>query len=174
MLKNMSEEKKWSAIYTKPRWEKKVSALLEQKSLEAWCPVQKIRRQWSDRKKIVLEPLFKSYVFVHVSEKEKADVLRTGGVVNFVYYLGKHATIRQREIDTIKAYLLEEGAQISVESWESLTENIKVQVTQGVFMNSTGTVVRSNQKKVYVRLESLGQVMMVEFPVAHVERLAER
>ncbi|MEX6686234.1 UpxY family transcription antiterminator [Danxiaibacter flavus] len=170
----MSEEKKWYAIYTKPRWEKKVSALLAQKSLEAWCPVQKIRRQWSDRKKTVLEPLFKSYVFVHVSEKEKTDVLRTGGVVNFVYYLGKHAVIRQREIDTIKAYLLEEGAQISVESWESLAENIKVQVTQGVFMNSTGTVVRSSHKKVYVRLESLGQVMMVEFPVAHVERLAER
>jgi transcription antitermination factor NusG len=78
--------KKWYAIYTKPRWEKKVNTILSQKGIESWCPIQRIERQWSDRKKIVEEPLFKSYVFVRISEAEKNEVIITGGVLNFVHY----------------------------------------------------------------------------------------
>ncbi len=56
--------KHWYAIYTKPRWEKKVHHLLSEKGLEAYCPLNKVTRKWSDRMKTVEEPLFKSYVFV--------------------------------------------------------------------------------------------------------------
>ncbi|MEI9958604.1 MAG: transcription termination/antitermination NusG family protein [Ferruginibacter sp.] len=61
----------WHAVYTKPRWEKKVAALLEARGIEYYCPLNKVVKQWSDRKKVVLEPLFKSYVFVHVEEAKK-------------------------------------------------------------------------------------------------------
>ena len=60
----MTEEKYWYALYTKPRWEKKIDAALLKKGIEAWCPLQKIEKQWSDRKKIIEEPLFKSYIFI--------------------------------------------------------------------------------------------------------------
>ncbi len=56
----METEKKWYAIYSKPRWEKKVDALLQKRNIQSWCPLQKIEKQWSDRKKIVEEPLFRS------------------------------------------------------------------------------------------------------------------
>ncbi|MGN6401535.1 MAG: transcription termination/antitermination NusG family protein, partial [Flavisolibacter sp.] len=29
---------KWYAIYTRPRWEKKVNSLLVQKKIESYCP----------------------------------------------------------------------------------------------------------------------------------------
>jgi transcription antitermination factor NusG len=60
--------KKWFAIYTRPRWEKKVHKLLEEKGIECYCPLNKVHRKWSDRIKIVEEPLFKSYVFVKLTE----------------------------------------------------------------------------------------------------------
>lgn len=164
----MANEKNWYAIYTKPRWEKKVNAVLERKGVEVWCPLQKVQKQWSDRKKIVEEPLFKSYVFVHVNQNERTNVLMTDGVLNFVYYVGKPAIIRDEEIGIIKKYLAEENATISIQSLNSLDQNTRIKVNHGVFMDSTGTVVKGGKKKVYVKLESLDQVMIVEFPLEHV------
>jgi len=161
------EDKNWFAIYTKPRWEKKVDATLIRKGIECWCPLQKIQRQWSDRKKIIEDPLFKSYVFVRIAEPEKLTVLMTDGVLNFVHYLGKPAIIKDTEIDLIKKYLSEEEAKLSVFSLEGFREDTKVKISHGVFMDNEGTVIRGGKKKVYVKLESLGQVMVVEFPVEY-------
>jgi transcription antitermination factor NusG len=158
-------EKKWYAIYTKPRWEKKVDTVLKRKNIDSWCPLQKIQKQWSDRKKIIEEPLFKSYVFVNIEETERTNVLMTDGALNFVYYVGKPAIIRNEEIEIIKKFLSEKDASISIQSLESFMQDTLVRVNHGVFMDNIGTVVRGGNKKVFVKLESLGQVMTVEFPV---------
>jgi transcription antitermination factor NusG len=78
--------------------------------------------------------------------------------------VGKPAIIRDEEIEIIKNYLGEKGAVLSVISEEGYREETKVLVNHGVFMGNEGTVIRGGKKKVYVRLESLGQVMVVEFP----------
>jgi transcription antitermination factor NusG len=167
----METGKKWYAIYTKPRWEKKVNMVLDRKGVVVWCPLQKVRKQWSDRKKIVEEPLFKSYIFVHIHNEERTKVLMTDGVLNFVYHVGKPAIIRDEEIEVIKRYLSEEQAEISIQSLSSLDENTRIKVNHGIFMDTTGTVVKGGKKKVYVKLESLDQLMIVEFPLEHLTPL---
>jgi transcription antitermination factor NusG len=82
-----------------------VNGLLTNKGIESYCPLNKVRRQWSDRIKVVEEPLFKSYVFVRVSEESRTDVRMTDGVINFVYWDGKPALIKDREIQAIKLFL---------------------------------------------------------------------
>ena len=159
----MQPEKKWYAVYTKPRWEKKIDTALIKKGVESWCPLQKVEKQWSDRKKIIEDPLFKSYVFVRIDGTERTKVLMTDGLLNFVYYLGKPAVIKNEEVEIIKRYLAEKDATISVISKEGFTEDTKIKVNHGVFMGNEGTVLRGGRKKVYVKLESLGQVMVVEF-----------
>ncbi|HKG67232.1 MAG TPA: UpxY family transcription antiterminator, partial [Segetibacter sp.] len=62
---------------------------MERKGVECWCPLKKTQKQWSDRKKVIEEPLFTSYVFVRINETEKSVVLMTDGILNFVYYIGK-------------------------------------------------------------------------------------
>ena len=161
-------EKLWHVIYTKSKWEKKVDGLLLQKGFESWCPVQKKERQWSDRKKIIEEPLFRSYVFVRIDETESAKVKMTDGVLNFVFYLGKPAIIREEEIDMIQKYLGEKEATLQLISDEGFREDTKIRINYGVFMDREGVVTYSDKKKVYVRLQSLGQVMVVEFPHSHV------
>ena len=79
-------EKQWHVIYTKSKWEKKVDEMLLQKGFTSWCPVEKKERYWSDRKKIIYVPLFRSYVFVKMSKEDYAQVLSTMGVVNFLYF----------------------------------------------------------------------------------------
>ena len=80
----LDKVKRWHVIYTKSKWEKKVEGLLLNANIESWCPVQKKERQWSDRKKIIEEPLFRSYVFVKIDKEEHSKVLGTIGVVNFL------------------------------------------------------------------------------------------
>ena len=161
--------KNWFAIYTNPRWEKKVNTKLLNKGIESWCPVQKLQRQWSDRKKIIEDPLFKSYVFVHISDVEKTKVLNTEGVIQFVYYLKKPAVIRDEEIQLIKTYLLEKDVQITIQNLKQFEEKDLVVISKGVFMDNEGVVVRGGKRKVYVRLESLDQLMTVEFPADHLQ-----
>lgn len=97
--------KDWRAVYTKPRSEKKVAERLEQQGIEVYCPVQTTLKQWSDRKKKVSVPIFPSYVFLRLSEKESDLVLQDPGVLNFVYWLGQPALIRDEEIEGIRAFL---------------------------------------------------------------------
>jgi transcription antitermination factor NusG len=101
------EAKYWYAVYTKPRWEKKVSTLFAEKGFESYCPLNKVHKQWSDRIKLVEEPLFKSYVFVRIPAKAQAGIRLVNGVLNFVYWLGKPAVIKAVEIDRIKRFLNE-------------------------------------------------------------------
>lgn len=167
----MEPEKKWYALYTKPRWEKKIDTVLVRKGIESWCPLQKVERQWSDRKKIIEDPLFKSYVFVRIDPTERTKVLMTDGVLNFVHHLGKPAVIKDAEVDIIKKYLAEKDASLAILTEEGYQTEMKIMVNHGVFMGNEGTVIRGGKKKVYVKLESLGHVMVVEFPAEYLSPL---
>jgi transcription antitermination factor NusG len=161
------QSKKWYAVYTKPRWEKKVDGIFLQKGLESFCPLHKVERKWSDRKKIIEDPVFKSYVFVKIKEDERLSVLETNGVLNFVNFLGKPAIVKEEEIQLIKQYLSESPLNIQVQSLNNFSVDDKVIIQKGIFMDNTGTIVKASTKKIYVRLESLGQLMVVEFPASH-------
>ncbi len=150
----MEEQRKWYALYVKPRWEKKVNARAEAIGIECYCPLNKVTKKWSDRIKLVEEPLFKSYVFVHITEKEKSDVRYVAGVVNFVYWLGKPAVINDQDIERIKRFL-SDYTDVHAESLD-LAADTKVVITSGALMDQEATVIRDGKKRVEVKIESLG------------------
>src|SRR5436190_16268144 len=96
--------KNWYSLYTRQGCEKKVANLLSRKNIENYCPM---KRQWNGRRKPVLEPLFNSYVFVQTSETDLQNIRMLDSVVNFVYWLGKPAIIRQEEIEMIRRFMNE-------------------------------------------------------------------
>jgi len=149
---------KWLAIYTKPRWEKKVHQLLSAKGVESYCPLNKVKRKWSDRIKTVEEPLFKSYVFVKVTDDDRTKVRLTNGVVNFVYWNGKPAIIREKEIQIIKRFL-DEHENVAVRPME-FAKNQQVVITSGTFMDKQAKVLDVRKKEVKVAIESLGQELV--------------
>ncbi|HEY4874769.1 MAG TPA: UpxY family transcription antiterminator [Puia sp.] len=160
-------QKKWYAVYSRPRWEKKVAEILTKKKIETYCPVNKVYRQWSDRKKIVLEPLFTSYVFVNIDEAGQLPVRMTDGVINFVYWLNKPAVIQNEEINIIKKFLNEyENVQVQK---VPLSVNDTVRITSGPFMEQHGQIIALKNKTVKVALPSLGYVMSAEVERVNVE-----
>ena len=155
--------RKWLAIYSRPRWEKKVNQLLLEKGFESYCPLNKVRRKWSDRVKIVEEPLFKSYVFVKVSEEDRTAVRMTSGVINFVYWEGKPAVIKEKEINAIKRFL-NEYENVEVQPM-NLQVHQRVKITTGPLMDEEGEVLSLRRKVVKVAIDSLGYVL-----VAYIDR----
>ena len=83
-----------------------------------------------------------------------------------MHFLGKPAIIRSEEIELIKSYLFDAAVNVSTASLQDFKENDTVVIRQGLFMDNTGTVMRTGKKRVYVKLESLGQIMIVEFAVS--------
>jgi transcription antitermination factor NusG len=161
----MSEVKKnWYAVYTKPRWEKKVYSSLDERGIQAYCPLNKVRKKWSDRMKWVEEPLFKSYVFVRLTADEMTNVRMVSGIVNFVYWLGLPAVVKDKEIEAIRKFL-DEYDDVHVEPIE-LKKDTKITIRKGAFMDKEAKVVQVlSNNKVQVVIESLGYAL-----VAVVER----
>ena len=159
----------WYAVHTRPRWEKKVASLLQDKGIEQYCPLNKVMRQWSDRKKTILEPLFKGYVFVKIGDENKWEVKKINGVLNFVYWLGKPAPIREEEILTIKKFL-NEFTDVQVTEL-SLKVNSTVMVKTGVLMNYQGILVELIGNKARVRIESMGLQLSAQFDKRNLQLL---
>jgi transcription antitermination factor NusG len=155
--------RKWLAVYTRPRWEKKVTQLLTQKGIETYCPLNKVRRKWSDRVKIVEEPLFKSYVFVKVTDEDRNGVRTTNGAINFVYWNGKPAVIKEKEIIAIKQFL-DEYENVEAKPID-IKKNQRVRITGGTLMDHEGKILEVKRKTVKVSIDSLGYVL-----VAYIEK----
>lgn len=153
-MSSLNENNIWYVVYTKPRWEKKIASVLDARGIENYCPLNRIQKQWSDRKKIIYEPLFKGYIFVKIDESRKWDIKQIEGIINYVYWLGKPAKVKEEEIITIRKFLSEFD---NVEVIENIIgKSTKVQISQGVLMNYKGVVVEVLGNKARVQIDSMG------------------
>lgn len=158
----------WYALYTRSRHEKIVKEELQKKQLETFLPLRKITRQWSDRKKIIEEPLFKSYLFVRIPLSEKLKVLNTVGVVQFVCNRGAEpVSVPEKELLTIKSFI---ESSIQIDPFPYLKEGEKVYIRSGPFRGAEGFIVRKARHcRLIISLDVLMQSISVEIDEACVE-----
>ncbi len=145
--------------------------MLEEKGIENYCPLNKVRRKWKDRKKIVLEPLFKGYLFVKIDEEKKWDIKMIDGILNYVYWLGKPARVKEAEINTIKKFL-NEFENVDVVELD-LKANTNVIVTKGILMNYKGIVLEVVGNKVKVQIDSMGIRLSAVIEKGSLEQIRE-
>jgi transcription antitermination factor NusG len=162
-------ETNWYAVYTRSRWEKKVSEQLNRLNIENYCPLNRVSRQWSDRKKVVEEPLFTSYVFVKISLRQMSQIRAVFGLVNFVYWLGKPAIIQDSEICLIKDFV-SNHFNIKLEKMSVRVHDV-VKVLDGPFVEMEGTIISIKKKSVKVLLPSLRFFMTAEIEIENVARI---
>ena len=143
----------WFVIYTKSRNEKKVAELLQKNGVEVFCPLVKLKKNWSDRKKIVETPLFNSYVFVKLSEKDRNVVFNVPGVIRYVFWLKKPALARDSEIEKLKSVLHETMDSFTIENYQ-IGETIKI--SEGDFKGLDGVIEKQSNNKLHVILENVG------------------
>ena len=144
----------WYVLYTKPRNEKKVAERLSAAGYTVYCPLQKVRRQWSDRMKVVEEPLFKGYLFINIEDKRRDEVFNYPGAVRYLFWLRRPALVRSCEIHTIKKWLGEydhEDIDIS-----DILPGDYVRITSGPFSGEQAILLDKTNKKAVVQLKELG------------------
>ena len=156
---------KWFVLYTQPRAEKKVNERLQSLVEECYLPLHKAPHIWSDRVKIVDKPLFSSYIFVRCRETELNPLLQVSGVVRIVFYCGKPAVIRPKEIAEIKSFL-EKAAN------HELCVGDEVEILSGTFKRVSGKIRQINKKYLSLTLEQIGITVSVDLAnVAHINRI---
>ena len=95
-------QRNWYALYTRPRFEKKVDSILKQQDVHSFLPQRVVVRYWSNhRKKKISEPLFPSYVFVHVNSAELYIASQAYGVARLVRFGVQPACIPKEQIEAI-------------------------------------------------------------------------
>lgn len=143
----------WFVIYTKSRNEKKVAELLQKNGVESFCPLIKLKKNWSDRKKIVETPLFNSYMFVNVSEKDRNVVFNVPGVIRYLFWLKKPAIVKDSEIESLKTILHETMDSFTLENYQ-IGDTVKI--SEGVFKGLDGVIEKQSNNKLHVILENVG------------------
>lgn len=154
-------QKNWYVIYTKPNCEKKVATYLAKRKIENFCPYNRKKLQHLRNSKLVIEPLFSSYVFVNIFCEEINLVEQIENVVGLVYWKFRPAIVKDEDIEVIKDFTSHytniklEKNSVSINSYSR---------NSGESENYTidGKVLRIINKSIKVNLPSLGFAMIAE------------
>ncbi len=149
----------WYVVYTKPKWEKKVAERLNEIDVVAYCPLITKMSQWSDRKKKISVPLFNSYIFVQIEDRDRNRVFEVHGAVRYLFWLGKPAIVKDSEIETIQNWLsAPEDFEITLSDWK---KGDKIVLESGPFISQSAIIQEVKQNHYTLILESLGCVLRV-------------
>jgi transcriptional antiterminator RfaH len=163
---NARMQSNWYVVYTMPHHEKKIYAQFQKEGIDAYLPLQTTLKQWRDRKKRVTEPLFRSYLFVHITMSEYFKVLNQPGVIRYICFEGKAVIVRETKIEALRNLL---DNKIEVEEGPAqLKKGDKVIIRDGILKGLDGELVHvNNQKRVIIRIEEINKSLFVNVPVSY-------
>ncbi len=130
---------------------------------QVFLPMQKVMRQWSDRKQLVDTLLFNSYIFVNCFEHEINSILQTPGVSWTIRYNGKPAVLRKGEYEMIERFITS-GLFLETEGlMPEFEKGDKATVLDGPLAGISGIMSGgANNQKLTVLLEGINQVIRVK------------
>ncbi len=164
----------WYAIYTKANNEKKIFSKLQEENIECYLPLKKTLRKWSDRKKWIEEPLFKSYIFIKVSHIEFFNILSIPGVIYYVSFAGKPQAIPDHQIENIRKMVAQEEKEVLV-NYNNIRKGTDCEVLVGPMKGLKGEIVRvCGQYRLLIRLVSMGISLHVNISKDEVKPIRNR
>ncbi len=153
----------WYALRTKSRHEKLVRDQLDKQGIEPLLPTVKRLSQWKDRKKEIEVPLFSGYCFVRFSQREKAPVRQTTGVVEIIGSGSRPEPIPEQEIDALRRLMT---SVLPYDPHPYLHEGMKVEVVRGPLQGVLGILMRKEKRhRLVIGVRLIQQAAAVEIDV---------
>jgi transcriptional antiterminator RfaH len=161
----------WKVLYVSSRSEKKVDQRLRELGVESYVPLKREKRKWSDRMKWVSTPMISGYVFVKVDEKNRDQVFRASGVLNYVRYNGGDAMVRDAEIHAMQS-IEEKGYHVEIFGTEKTEIGDAVEIKYGPFKGLHGKVLHAGKEEEHtVQIEGIGYALRVTLPSEVLEKI---
>jgi transcription termination/antitermination protein NusG len=159
---------KWRILYVRPRFEKKIHQQLLDLDIESFLPLREEVRQWSDRKKKVIVPLFNGYIFVRVDERQRIKALDIYGVLKYIHFSGVIVEVRPEIIESIRIAV--SGPRKLDVLPERLPEGTPVKVIHGPLTGLRGELSQyRGSSKVAIFVDGIRQSVVVEVDLAEIE-----
>jgi transcription antitermination factor NusG len=156
-------------VYTRSNAEKKLQERLYEHGFETCLPLRRVSRQWSDRTKIIHEPLFKSYLFVRSDLNGLNVVKQQPGFGHFLRFGGYPVIVPSQQLKRIKAVLSTCSEATAIAS--KFVKGDNVTIIEGPLKNTSGRLAEFNgQKKVAIAVNELEQSMLVSLPLAWIRK----
>ncbi|MDR1865922.1 MAG: UpxY family transcription antiterminator [Bacteroidales bacterium] len=163
----------WWVLYTKPRAEKKAFEALNKQGYHVYLPCVTVVKQWSDRKKKVREPLFRSYLFIYCKENHIFLAAQDNTIVGIVRFEGRPAVVRDREIETIRR--IEAGHEDIAVVDSTLVTGQEVLIKSGTLKGVFGILTEfRGTRRVAIQIESLGCNLLVEVSAGNITKLPSK
>ena len=166
----VAHSKRWYVALVRMHHEKKVSERLSKMGIDSFVPVQQQIHQWSDRRKLVDTVLLPMMVFVHVTPKERMEVLTFSTVSRYMVMRGESipAVIPDEQMARFR-FMLDYSDEAVCMNDSPLARGERVRVIKGPLSGLVGELVTVGSKsKIAVRLNMLG-CPCVDMPIGYVE-----
>lgn len=161
----------WYALYTRPRHEKKVDDQLKEKGIISFLPMIERMRQWKDRRKKVMMPLFTSYVFAKMDLKNRYIALQTHGVIRLVSFGGEPAAIPSWQIEQLQQ-VIKKPDTLELEHY--FREGDLVEVIHGPFSGIKGRLREiRGETRLVINIDGIFQSASFVIEKNFVEKLEE-
>ena len=156
----IDKRKIWIVAYTKPRHEKSVANELKLKGYKIYLPLVKKRKQWSDRKKWVAFPLFKSYIFIKTELNNTLSIMQTPGIIKIIKFGGSIAIVNSSSLKSIKL-MLDGGYNPKITDYFIKGDNVVVK--EGPLNGIQGEVVRiDGNDRLIIRIDSIKHSLSIK------------
>ena len=151
----------WYGIHVKSRCEHRASQELSDRGFEAFLPVQRVKRRWSDRSKTVELPLFPGYLFCRFELSRRFRILNAPGVARIVGAGPNPIPISEAEIHSIETLVSSKTALVP---WPFLQKGQRVRIDHGPLAGVEGIVARSEdgRSRVVVSVTMLQRAVAAE------------
>ncbi len=166
---SLNTERRWFAVYTTCRHEKRVARHLEQRQIEHFLPLYRTQHRWKDGSRVTMDlPLFPGYVFVRIDFRNRVGVLAVPGVVSMIGTAMRPAPLADVEVERLRMGL----DPMRTEPHPLVTVGQRVRIKAGTLAGVEGIVSRKKSGiRVVLTLSLLMQSIAIEVDGNDVEFL---
>ena len=150
----------WYSIRTRYRFERKVTAQLQNKGMQTFLPLLEEFHRWSDRRQSVYVPLFSGYTFVRfeLSAGLRMDLLHTEGVIGLISFGGEATPIPAKQIDDLQK-LLSGKIPCSLHAFLKLGQHVRIR--GGCLDGLEGILEQQGDKNLVISIESIQRAVAI-------------
>jgi transcription elongation factor/antiterminator RfaH len=159
----------WYVLQCRVRKESMISAQLEGQGFECFLPKYKSIREWSDRKKVVEQPLFPGYVFCKFDYTQRRPVVLTPGVLQVVGCGKAPIPVEQKEIEAIQ---LAVASELPSQPWPYMEVGERVRIHTGKLAGLEGILINfKGNHRVVLSVSLLQRSVALEVDLAWIASL---